>query len=67
MSMILLVASYAIGLGLVVWLLLSELMPTRIRAVGSGHIDSDCGSLSSGVGDHGYTTMFLFWAVCTLA
>ena len=68
------IASFAIGPGVVVWLMLSELMPTRIRAVGMGialllnlAVSTLIADLFLPVVDHfGYSTMFFFWSVCTL-
>ncbi len=68
------IASFAIGPGVVVWLMLSELMPTRIRAVGMGialllnlAVSTLIADLFLPVVDHfGYSTMFFFWSACTL-
>jgi len=57
----------------VVWLVLSELMPTRIRSTGMGIallLNQGVSTLIAGlflpvVGNYGYTAIFLFWAVCT--
>ncbi|NYF80282.1 MFS transporter [Granulicella arctica] len=67
------IASYAFGPGVVVWLVLSELMPTRIRSVGMGIgllLNQGVSTLIAAVflpvvGRYGYYAMFLFWAVCT--
>jgi len=68
------IASYAAGPGVVVWLVLSELMPTRIRATGMGIallLNQGISTLIAGVflpvvGNHGYFAMFFFWSACTL-
>ena len=68
------IASYAFGPGVVVWLMLSELMPTRIRSVGMGIALLLNQGVSTGiaavflpvVGRYGYFAMFLFWALCTV-
>jgi SP family myo-inositol transporter-like MFS transporter 13 len=68
------IASFAIGPGVVVWLTLSELMPTRIRSVGMGVallVNQGVSTLIAGaflpiVTDHGYATMFAGWAACTV-
>lgn len=67
------IASYAAGPGVVVWLMLSELMPTRIRAVGMGIallLNQGISTLIADlflpvVGNYGYFAMFFFWAACT--
>jgi hypothetical protein len=69
------IASYAFGPGVVVWLMLSELMPTRIRSVGMGIALLLNQGVSTAiaavflpvVGRYGYYAMFLFWAVCTVS
>jgi MFS transporter, SP family, solute carrier family 2 (myo-inositol transporter), member 13 len=68
------IASFASGPGVVVWLMLSELMPTRIRAMGMGIallLNQGISTMIAAVflpvvGNHGYYAMFLFWAGCTL-
>ncbi|SNT41888.1 Sugar transporter [Granulicella rosea] len=68
------IASFSIGPGVVVWLILSELMPTRIRSNGMGIallINQGVSTLIAGaflptVTDHGYATMFAIWATCTV-
>ncbi|AXC12757.1 hypothetical protein ACPOL_3472 [Acidisarcina polymorpha] len=68
------IASYALGPGVVVWLMLSELMPTRIRSVGMGIallLNQGVSTLIAAVflpvvGKYGYYAMFAFWAICTL-
>jgi MFS transporter, SP family, solute carrier family 2 (myo-inositol transporter), member 13 len=68
------IASFALGPGVVVWLTLSELMPTRIRSVGMGVallLNQGASTLIAGVflpvvGRYGYYAMFTFWALCTV-
>jgi MFS family permease len=68
------IASYAAGPGVVVWLALSELMPTRIRSAGMGIallLNQGASTLIAGVflpavANFGYFSMFLFWGVCTM-
>lgn len=68
------IMSYAVGPGVVVWLALSELMPTRIRSTGMGIallLNQGISTLIAGmflpvVGSHGYSTMFFFWSGCTV-
>ncbi len=56
------------------WLMLSELMPTRIRAMGMGIallLNQGISTLIAAVflpvvGNFGYFAMFLFWAGCTI-
>lgn len=68
------IASYAAGPGVVVWLALSELMPTRIRSVGMGIallLNQGASTLIAGVflpvvSNYGYSSMFFFWAACTV-
>jgi len=68
------IAAFAIGPGVVVWLMLSELMPTRIRSGGMGIallINQGVSTLIAGVflpvvGRYGYFAMFAFWAACTV-
>ncbi|WP_263359693.1 sugar porter family MFS transporter [Acidicapsa ligni] len=67
------ITSYSFGPGVVVWLMLSELMPTRIRAMGMGIallLNQGISTLIAGVflpvvGNYGYFAMFFFWAGCT--
>jgi len=69
------IASYALGPGVVVWLMLSELMPTRIRSVGMGVallLNQGAATLIAAVflpvvGRFGYFAMFAFWGLCTVA
>lgn len=68
------VCSFAVGPGVCVWLALTELMPTRIRAMGMGIAMV----LNTGVqfifqlvflpmvGNHGFHGMFFIWAACTV-
>lgn len=72
--MALFIACFAVGPGVVVWLALSELMPTRIRSAGMGIAllinqgvsTSIAGVFLPVVGRHGYSAMFAFWAACTV-
>jgi SP family myo-inositol transporter-like MFS transporter 13 len=67
------IASYALGPGVVVWLMLSELMPTRIRSVGMGIallLNQGSGTLIAAVflpvvGRFGYFAIFAFLGLCT--
>jgi SP family myo-inositol transporter-like MFS transporter 13 len=68
------IAAFAVGPGVVVWLALSELMPTRIRSTGMGIallLNQGVSTAIAGlflpvVGVYGYYAMFLFWAACTV-
>ncbi|HYK36244.1 MFS transporter [Alloacidobacterium sp.] len=68
------IAAYAVGPGVVVWLVLSELMPTRIRSAGMGIallLNQGVSTLSAAVflpvvGSFGYSAMFFAWAGCTV-
>lgn len=68
------IAAFAIGPGVVVWLTLSELMPTRIRSAGMGIallLNQGVSTLIAGaflptVSHFGYAAMFAFWAACTV-
>lgn len=68
------IMSFAVGPGVVVWLALSELMPTRIRSMGMGIallLNQGVSTLIAGVflpvvGNYGYSAMFFFWAGCTV-
>jgi MFS transporter, SP family, solute carrier family 2 (myo-inositol transporter), member 13 len=68
------IAAFSVGPGVVGWLVLSELMPTRIRSVGIGIallLNQGVSTLSAAVflpvvGNHGYSSMFAVWGVCTL-
>jgi MFS family permease len=72
--MALFIAAYAVGPGVVVWLVLSEMIPTRIRSVGMGIALLLNQGVSTGiaavflpvVGHFGYAAMFLGWAASTL-
>jgi sugar porter (SP) family MFS transporter len=68
------IAAFAVGPGVVVWLALSELMPTRIRSNGMGIallINQGVSTVIAGVflpvtSHYGYAAMFGFWAICTV-
>ena len=68
------IASFSVGPGVVVWLALSELMPTRIRSTGMGIallINQGVSTLIAAAflpvtGNFGYSAMFLAWAACTV-
>jgi hypothetical protein len=72
--MALFIAAYAVGPGVVVWLVLSELMPVRIRSIGMGIALLLNQGVSTAiaavflpvVGRYGYAPMFLFWSACTV-
>jgi len=74
LCLMLFISSYAAGPGVVVWLMLSELMPTRIRALGMGIallLNQGISTAIAGVflpvvGNHGYFAMFFFWGGCTV-
>jgi SP family myo-inositol transporter-like MFS transporter 13 len=74
LCMALFIAAYAVGPGVVVWLVLSELMPVRIRSTGMGIALLLNQGVSAGiaalflpvVGRYGYAPMFLFWSACTV-
>lgn len=65
---------FAVGPGVVVWLMLSELMPTRIRSSGMGIamvLNQGASTLIAAVflpvvGFLGYYAMFFAWAGCTV-
>ena len=67
-------AFFAIGPGVCVWLALSELMPTRIRSRGMSIallINQTVSTTIAAVflptvGKHGYSSMFFFFAGCTV-
>jgi hypothetical protein len=71
--MALFIAAYAVGPGVVVWLVLSEIIPTRIRSVGMGVAlllnqgvsTAIAAAFLPVVGSYGYAAMFLFWAGST--
>ena len=68
------IAAFAVGPGVVVWLALSELMPTRIRSSGMGIallINQGVSTLIAGlflpvVSNYSYAAMFGFWTICTV-
>jgi SP family myo-inositol transporter-like MFS transporter 13 len=68
------IAFFAIGPGVVVWLALSELMPTRIRSNGmsiallinQAVATGIAGTFLPTVGKYGYSTMFFGFAACTV-
>jgi MFS family permease len=68
------IASFAVGPGVVAWLALSELMPTRIRSAGMGIallLNQGISMALAGVflptvGHYGYYAMFWFWGACTI-
>jgi SP family myo-inositol transporter-like MFS transporter 13 len=68
------ITCYSVGPGVVVWLTLSELMPTRIRSAGMGIallLNQGISTLIAGVflplvSMYGYYSMFLIWAACTV-
>lgn len=67
------VSFFSLGPGVVVWLMLSELMPTRIRSTGMGIallINQGVSTAIAAVflpivGNYGFYAIFLFWAACT--
>jgi MFS family permease len=69
------IACYAAGPGVVVWLMLSELMPTRIRSMGMGIallLNQGVSTMMAAIflpvaGNYGYYAMFAVWAVCAAA
>lgn len=72
--LILFIGMYSLGPGVVVWLALSELMPTRIRSNGMGIAMLVNQGVSTGsaavfltvVGNFGYFAMFAAWGVATI-
>jgi SP family myo-inositol transporter-like MFS transporter 13 len=68
------ISFFAMGPGVVGWLILSELMPTRIRSMGMGIallLNQGVSTLSAAVflpivGNQGYFVMFFVWAACTV-
>ena len=74
LCMSLFISTFAVGPGVVVWLTLSELMPTRIRSAGMGlalFLNQGVGTLIAGiflpvVSKYGYSIMFAGLAICTL-
>ena len=73
-TLFLFMAFFAVGPGVVVWLALSELMPTRIRSNGMSialFLNTGTSTLIAGVflptvGKYGYSTMFFGFAACTV-
>jgi hypothetical protein len=73
-SIALFVLSFALGPGVVVWLTLSELMPSRIRSTGMGIallLNQGVSTVIAAlflpiVGNYGYFAMFFFWTGCTV-
>lgn len=71
---VLFIAAFAAGPGVCVWLALSELMPNRIRSNGmsiallinQGVSTSIAWVFLPAVGNYGYSSMFFFWAGCTV-
>ncbi len=72
--LVLFISAYAAGPGVVVWLMLSELMPTRIRSAGMGLallLNQGASTAIAAVflplvGRFGYWALFLFLALCTV-
>jgi MFS family permease len=68
------IAGYASGPGVVVWLVLSELMPMRIRSVGMGvalFLNQGFAAINAAVflpvvGRFSYSSMFFFWSAATV-
>lgn len=66
--------AFAVGPGVVVWLVLTELMPNRIRAVGIGiglFLNNATSTALATIflpvaGQYGMSWNFMLWAVCTL-
>lgn len=66
------VSFFSLGPGVVVWLTLSELMPTRIRSTGMGIallLNQGVSTLIAAVflpvvGNYGFTAIFIAWAAC---
>jgi MFS family permease len=73
-TLFLFMASFAVGPGVVVWLALSELMPTRIRSNGMSialFLNTGTSTVIAAVflpmvGKYGYSTMFFSFAACTV-
>jgi MFS transporter, SP family, solute carrier family 2 (myo-inositol transporter), member 13 len=67
------VSFFSLGPGVVVWLTLSELMPTRIRSTGMGIAlllnqgvsTAIAAFFLPAVGNYGFYVLFFFWAACT--
>jgi hypothetical protein len=74
MGLYLFIAFYALGPGVVVWLALSELMPTRIRSNGMSialvlnqMVSTTIAAIFLPfVSKHGYSSMFFLFAGCTV-
>lgn len=74
LCLIIFIAAYSLGPGVVVWLALSELMPTRIRSNGMGIAMLVNQGVSTGsaavflpvVGNYGYFAMFAVWGAATI-
>jgi len=68
------IACFAVGPGVVVWLTLSELMPTPIRSMGMGFallLNQAVSTASAAVflpvvDRHGNSAMLILWATCTV-
>jgi MFS family permease len=68
------ISSFAVGPGVVIWIALSELMPTRIRSSGMGIalvVNQGVSTLMAYVflpvvSNYGFAAMFGIWAVCTV-
>ncbi len=73
-SLFLFMAFFAVGPGVVVWLALSELMPTRIRSNGMSialFLNTGTSTIIAAVflpmvGKYGYSSMFFTFAACTI-
>lgn len=73
-SLMLFIASFAVGPGVCVWLALSELMPTRIRSVGMGVAlvinqgvsTTIAACFLPGVGAYGYASFFIVCGISTV-
>jgi SP family myo-inositol transporter-like MFS transporter 13 len=67
-------AGFALGPGVCVWLVLTELMPTRIRSLGmgigllinQGVSTAIAAAFLPAAREWGYGVVFLFWAACTV-
>jgi MFS family permease len=68
------ISSFAVGPGVVIWLALSELMPTRIRSSGMGIallVNQGVSTLMAYiflpvVSNYGFAAMFGIWTACTV-
>jgi SP family myo-inositol transporter-like MFS transporter 13 len=73
-SLSLFIACFAVGPGVVVWLTLSEIMPTRIRSMGMGFallLNQAVSTASAAaflpvVDRYGNSAMLILWATCTV-